>query len=341
MADQRFFKKEAPFTLGQLAEMTGSELSDPASSDKVIEDVASLQNAGVSDISFFDNRKYLAQFIASKAGACFTRKEASAHIPMGMVCLFNANPYKAYAIAATAFYPNARLSEYAAPSSFIDPSAKIGAGCYIGHGAVIGANVEIGSNCRIMHNAVIQPGVKMGDDCEIGANAYVTHAELGNRVRLHPGVCVGSPGFGFAIDRDGFTSVPQLGRVIIEDDVDIGANTTIDRGAGPDTIIGRGTRIDNLVQIGHNVKIGKYCVIVSQAGVSGSTELGDFVMAGGQSGIAGHLKIGSGAKIAAQSGIMRDVAPKEEVMGTPAVGLKQFMRQTIALARLIKRGDKT
>lgn len=341
MADPRFFKKAAPMTLGQLAELTGSVLSDPSASEQIVEDVSSLQDATSSHIGFFDNKKYLDQFKSSQAGACFARAEAAAAAPTGMICLLNANPYKAYALAATAFYQCGKPAEYVAPSSTIDPAAKLGEGCYIGHGVVIGANVEIGNRCRLMPNAVIQAGVKIGDDCEIGANAYITHALIGNRVRLHPGVCIGSPGFGFAIDRDGFTSVPQLGRVIIEDDVDIGANTTVDRGAGPDTIIGQGTRIDNLVQIGHNVKIGKYCVIVSQSGISGSTELGDFVMLGGQSGIAGHLKIGSGAKIAGQSGIMKDVAPKDEVMGSPAVSLKQFMRQTVALARLVKKGDKS
>jgi UDP-3-O-[3-hydroxymyristoyl] glucosamine N-acyltransferase len=153
---------------------------------------------------------------------------------------------------------------------------------------------------------------------------------------------VGRPGFGFAIDPAGFVSVPQLGRVVIEDGVEIGANTTIDRGAGPDTVIGAGTRIDNLVQIGHNVQIGRNCIIVSQTGISGSTKFGDFVMAGGQSGFAGHLTVGNGAKIAAQSGIMRDIPAGAEVMGYPATDLKQFMRQVATLSRLSvrKKGEQ-
>ena len=148
---------------------------------------------------------------------------------------------------------------------------------------------------------------------------------------------IGQDGFGFAIDPAGFVKVPQLGRVIIEDSVEIGANTTIDRGAGPDTVIGQGTWIDNLVQIGHNVKIGKGCVIVSQAGISGSTIIDDFVMIGGQAGIAGHLHVGSGAKVAAQSGIMRNIPAGEEQMGYPALPMKQFMRQIATLNRLSKK----
>jgi UDP-3-O-[3-hydroxymyristoyl] glucosamine N-acyltransferase len=184
---------------------------------------------------------------------------------------------------------------------------------------------------------VICDGVEIGSDCDIGANTYVTHALIGKKVRIYPGAVIGRPGFGFAIDPSGFVSVPQLGRVIIEDYVEIGANSTIDRGAGPDTIIGMGTRIDNLVQLGHNVVLGKACVIVSQTGISGSTKFGDFVMTGGQSGFAGHLTIGSGTKVGAQSGIMRDVAPGSEIMGSPGVPVKQFMRQVAIMGKMSDR----
>jgi UDP-3-O-[3-hydroxymyristoyl] glucosamine N-acyltransferase len=225
----------------------------------------------------------------------------------------------------------------------IDPSASLGTDCVIEDGVIIGAHVKIGSRCRLQAHAVIRQGVEIGDDCDIGPHVTITHALIGNKVRLHPGACIGRQGFGFAIDpATGFTAVPQLGRVIIENDVEIGANTTIDRGAGPDTVIGQGTRIDNLVQIGHNVKIGKFCVIVAQVGISGSTQIGDFAMLGGQAGIAGHIKIGQGAKIAAQSGIMRDIGAGEEVMGSPAVPIRQSMKQTAMLAKLVskKKGNE-
>ncbi len=342
MADPRFFKVSGPFTLGQLAEMTGSALSDAAHASKKVVDVAPLQDADETKLSFLDNKKYIDAFKATKAGACFVRPELAEFAPAGVVCLTNKNPYKAYAIAAQAFYPAAPVKEFSAPSAVIASSAKLGKDVSVEHGAVIGENVKIGDRCRIHPHAVICDGVEIGNDCDIGPNTYVTHALIGNKVRLHPGVCIGRSGFGFAIDPTGYVAVPQLGRVIIGDDVEIGANSTIDRGAGPDTVIGQGTRIDNLVQLGHNVKLGKYCVIVSQTGISGSTQLGDYVMTGGQAGLAGHLKVGSGAKIAAQSGVMRDVDPASEIMGSPAVPIKQFMRQVTHLSRLSARkgGEK-
>lgn len=336
MADKRFFKLAGPFTIGELAAMTGAEISAPVAADKVISDVASLQDAGADQVSFFDNKKYIDSFKATKAGAVFARPEVAAAAPEGTVCLISKNPYKAYAVAAQAFYPAPKAESFMAPSAVVDPSASIGAETFIGANAVIGRDVTIGQRCRIHANAVIEAGVVIGDDTEIYSNVYVTHALIGSRVKIYPGAVIGRPGFGFAIDMAGFLSVPQLGRVVIEDDVEIGANSTIDRGAGPDTHIGRGTRIDNLVQVGHNVKIGRNCIIVSQTGISGSTEIGDFVMIGGQAGLAGHLKVGAGAKIAAQSGIMRDIDPQDEVMGSPAVPIKQFMRQTAFLSRSIK-----
>ncbi len=342
MADRRFFALAGSFQLGRLAEMTGSALSDPSRADMVITDVAPLDTAEKTQVSFLDNKKYADAFRATKAGACFVRPELAEYAPATTVCLTNKNPYKAYALAAQMFYPASPPKSFRAASAVIDGSAKIGDDCVIEDGVIIGANVKIGSRCRIQAHAVIRQGVEIGDDCDIGPHVTISHALLGAKVRLHHGVCIGRQGFGFAIDPAGFVAVPQLGRVIIESDVEVGANTTIDRGAGPDTVIGQGTRIDNLVQIGHNVKIGKCCIIVAQVGISGSTQIGDYVMLGGQVGIAGHIKIGAGAKIAAQSGIMRDIPPGGEYMGTPAVPMKQGMRQIATLAKLVtkKKGNE-
>lgn len=337
MADARFFHLAGPFTLGQLAELTGSELSDPVAANKNVSDVGGLADADGARISFLDNKKYLAAFKATKAGACFVRPELAAHAPSGTVCLTHKNPYKAYALAAQAFYPAPVAAEYRAPSAVIDPAAIIGIGCHIGPGAVIAAGAKIGDNTRIGANAVIEKNVEIGAQSDIAPNVYITHAIIGAKVKIHPGACIGRPGFGFAMEPSGFTAVPQLGRVIIGDDVEIGANTTIDRGAGPDTVIGRGSRIDNLVQIGHNVKIGKFCVIVSQTGIAGSTELGDYVVTGGQAGLNGHIKIASGTKIAAQAGIMQSIEAPGDYMGSPAVPLKQFLRQTVAISKLVVR----
>lgn len=333
MADKRFFSIAGPFTLGQIAEMTGSELSDPVAASKAVVDVAPLQEADATKLSFLDNKKYIPVFKETKAGACFVRPELAVHAPAGTVCLTHKNPYKAYAIAAQAFYPRAPVTESRAASAVIDPSAVIGENVEIGPATVIGKNVRIGDGCRIHAHAVIGDGVEIGAGSEIGANVTLSHAIIGSRVNIQPGCVIGSPGFGFAIDPAGYIGVPQLGRVIIGDGVDIGANVCIDRGAGPDTVIGQGTRIDNLVHIAHNVKIGKFCIIAGQVGFSGSTELGDYVMIGGQAGFVGHLKIGSGAKIAAQSGVMQDIEPKTEVMGYPAVAIKKFLRQSIILGR--------
>lgn len=343
MADGRFFTRAGSFPLSRIVEATGAVLADPAQAGFTVDDVAPLDTAGATHLSFLDNKKYAESFKKTKAGACFVRPEMAAQAPAGTICLTHKNPYKAYALAAQLFYPGEALISGRAPSAHIDPSAIIGEGCMIEDGVVIGANVKIGNRCRLQSHAVIRSGVELGDDCDIGPHVTISHALIGPRVRIYPGACIGRQGFGFAIDPAGFITVPQLGRVIIESDVEIGANTTIDRGAGPDTMIGQGTRIDNLVQIGHNVKIGKHCIIVAQVGISGSTQIGDYVMIGGQAGLAGHVNIGAGARIAAQSGIMRDIPPGQtDYMGTPAVPLRQFMKQTALLARMAtpKKGEE-
>ncbi len=339
MSDDRFFKLSGPFKLGYLAELTNCELSNIEATETIVNDIAPLKEANDEQITFFDNKKYLEEFKITKAKACFVSKKMAPFAPNSLTCLVSKNPYKSYAIAARKFYPEDSDNVSISDKAIIDTTATIGDNCLIEASVVIGKNVEVGDNCNIKSNTVISDGVKIGNNCRIGANVTISHALIGNDVCIYSGVVVGSRGFGFAIDySEGFTTVPQLGRVIIEDKVEIGANTTVDRGAGPDTVIGEGTRIDNLVQIGHNVKVGKHCIIVSQAGISGSTEVGDGVMIGGQTGIAGHLKIGAGAKIAAKSGVMRDIpAGVVEYMGVPAIPLKQYMRQIVTLNKLIKK----
>ncbi len=337
MADTRFFQRSEPKTLQELARHCGAEVSEGANPDQVIDDVAPLDRAGPSHIAFFENKKYKEDFRETKAGACIVAPDHADAAPEGLALLLTPSPYKAYARVAALFYPEAWPDPGVANSASIDKSAILGDDCVIGHGVVIEAGAQIGNHCWIEHGAVIGKNVSIGDHCRIGANAVISHALIGSHVRLYPGARIGQDGFGFAIDPQGHVKVPQLGRVIIEDHCEIGANTCIDRGAGPDTVIGQGTWIDNLVQIGHNVKIGKGCILVSQVGISGSTELGDFAVLGGQAGVAGHLKIGGGARIAAQSGIMRDVEPKAELMGSPAVPLKQFMRQVAFLSKMVNK----
>jgi UDP-3-O-[3-hydroxymyristoyl] glucosamine N-acyltransferase len=337
MADPRFFTRAGPFTVEEIAARTGATLAEGADRARVLTDVAPLESAGPDDLSFLDNRKYLDAFAASRAGAAFVRPDLAARAPATMVALLAKDPYKAYALAAQAFYPPRAPAPGVASTAVVDPSARLGAGVSVGPYAVIGAGVEIGDRCRIGPHVVIEEGAVLAEDVRVDAHCTLSHCFVGPGTVIFPGARIGQDGFGFAPDPKGHVRVPQLGRVIIGANVEIGANTTIDRGAGPDTVIGDGAMIDNLVQIGHNVAVGRGCVLVAQVGISGSTKLGDFVMAGGQSGIAGHLTIGAGARIAAKGGVMRDVAAGVTVCGFPAVPITEFMRQVAVLQRLVKR----
>ena len=340
MADPRFFDRVGPFTAAALAAIGKAEVPPGANAGLNISDVGRLEDAGPEQISFFENIKYRDQLHKTNAGACLVAPEYVGEVPANTVPLITRTPYKAYALIAQAFYPQPRPASNIHPTAHIDPSAKVGSNVTLEMGAHIGPNAEIGDDCWVGPYAVIGRGVVLGPACVIGAHATISHALVGAHVRIYPGARIGQDGFGFAIDPTGHVKVPQLGRVIIEDGVEIGANTAIDRGALGDTHIGAGSWIDNLVQIGHNVKIGRGCVLVAQVGVAGSTVLGDFVVLAGQAGIAGHLNIGSGVRVAAQSGVMRDIPPKSDVMGSPAVPIKQHMRHVAMLNRLIKR-DKS
>jgi len=338
MADPRFFKVAGPFTLGEIAALVGAEIGKGGDPGLILRDVAPLDTAGLEQLSFLDNRKYVEAFRKSAAAAIVVSPDLAGEAPGTAALLLSKDPYRAYAKAAQAFYPDRLPPADIAASAVVDPSAKLGEGCVVSPNAVIEAEVEIGARCRIGPNSVIARGCKLGDDVKVGANATLSHCLIGSRVNLYPGVRIGQDGFGFAAGPAGVTKVPQLGRVIIEDDVEVGANTTIDRGAGPDTVIGAGTMIDNLVQIGHNVRVGRGCILVSQVGISGSTHLDDYVVIGGQGGLIGHLRIGKGAKIGAQAGVMNDVPAGATVMGSPAKPRLDFLRQQVMLERLTKKG---
>ena len=317
--------------------MIGAELPAGANDDAKFEDVAPLSTAGPRDVSFLDNKRYVEEFKISQAGACIVEATLADSAPKGMELLISATPYHAYALAAQAFYPEPVFEPGISASAEIDATADVANDCLIEAGVVVGPRATIGARCRIGANSVIGEEVVVGEHTSIGPGASLSHCLIGARVLIHPGVCIGQRGFGFAMAASGHVKVPQLGRVVIEDDVEIGANSTIDRGSGPDTVIGAGSMIDNLVQIGHNVSLGRGCIIIAQAGVAGSTRLEDFAVVAAQGGVSGHLVIGRGAQVGAKSGVMRDVAAGEKVAGIPAVPVKEHFRQVATLKRLASR----
>jgi UDP-3-O-[3-hydroxymyristoyl] glucosamine N-acyltransferase len=337
-----FFERAGPFSLGTVAEAAQAKAVDGADLDLPINDVRPLDSAARGDLSFLDNPKYLPLFAATGASACLVAPKFASQAPPGAACLVTPEPYRAFARALLLFYPDALQPKAALKGGSdapIHPSAVLESGAIIEPGAVIGPEVRIGRDTTIAAGSVIGYRVHVGRGCYIGPSATVTHALIGNHVTIHAGVAVGQDGFGFAMGRSGHLKVPQIGRVIIQDDVEIGANTTIDRGALRDTVIGEGTKIDNLVQIGHNVVIGRHCIIVAQTGISGSAELGDFVALGGQVGVVGHVKIGAGAQIAASSNVRGDVPPGVRWGGTPAKPVRLWFRELTLLQKLAARKD--
>lgn len=340
MADPRFFSNAGPYSLARIAETAEAEIVGTDDTDRLFLDVMPIDQAGGEHVSFLDNRKYTDQFRTSAAGACIVGPDVVELAPVGMCLLVTAEPYHAYARVAALFYPNPASTGEIHPSAVVADDANIGDDVEIGPCAVIGNGAMIGRGCIIEAGAVIGNGVEIGENTRIGANTTITNACIGADTIIHGGVRIGQDGFGFAMGPGGHVKVPQLGRVMVGDNVEIGANTTIDRGTGPDTVIGNGTKIDNLVQIAHNVQIGQNCVIVSQVGISGSTELGDFVVVAGQVGLTGHLKIGSGSRIAAQSGVMRDVEAGQEVGGSPAKPVRAWLKEVAMIERMArKRGE--
>jgi UDP-3-O-[3-hydroxymyristoyl] glucosamine N-acyltransferase len=339
MADPRFFHLAGPFSLRQLAEIAGAEVAGAADLDRRFFDVAPLTAATPEQVSFLEDRKYTGALAQSNAGACVMRAENAANAPAAMVRLIVPRPMLGYARIAAAFYPPAPVVGEIHPRACVDPTAAIGEGTRIEAGVVVGAGAEIGARCRIEANAVIGPGVRLGNDGRVGAGATLEFCRIGSRVVIHTGVRIGQEGFGVVPGPQGHTRIPQLGLVVIGDDVEIGANSTLARGALGDTVIESGTKIDNLVQIGHNVRLGRGCILVSQVGISGSTTIGNFVMIGGQAGFAGHTRVGDGARVGAKAGIMRDIAAGETVLGSPALPARQFFRQCAVLARLAKKKE--
>jgi UDP-3-O-[3-hydroxymyristoyl] glucosamine N-acyltransferase len=308
-----------------------------AKTDWVVEDVAALEDAATPHLTFCAGKHSSARLTNSRAGFCLIDGDVEVPAFVRPVVLQCKSAAWAFANAARAFYPDAGLQQWP-QSEYIHASAKLGEHVHLSPGAVVGPGAEIGDRTRVGPNAVIGRGVTIGRDCEIGSNVSIACAYLGDRVTILPCAQIGQPGFGFVSDSSGHAKVPQLGRVIVQDDVEIGACTAVDRGALGDTVIGERSKVDNLVQIGHNTHIGRNCVIVAQVGISGSCELGDFVVLGGQVGLADHVTIGEGARLAARSAAAPgELAGGQDYGGVPARPIQQWRRELAAIAMLSRR----
>jgi UDP-3-O-[3-hydroxymyristoyl] glucosamine N-acyltransferase len=335
-----FWTLAGPFALSEVAAYAGARIPEQfaGEADKPMRTVKALDEARSQDVAFFDNRKYLPALKETKAGAIFMAAGYAEKAPAHAIPLISKDPYRSFAKSLELFFPDAGHPKVgSADGGLIAASARIEEGAIVEAGAIVGPEAQVGRGTRIAAGAVIGYRVAIGRECFVGPGATVTHALIGNRVILHAGVRIGQDGFGFAMGPLGHYKVRQVGRVIVQDDVEIGANATIDRGALKDTVIGEGSKIDNLVQIAHNVVIGRRCVIVAQTGISGSTVLEDFVAMGGQCGTVGHIRIGAGAQVGAQSGVHCDIPPGERWAGYPAKPVTSWAREVALLKRLTKR----
>ena len=330
----RFFAHTGPHDLDEIARVAGTA---PPSRPATLRGVAGLHGAGPQDLAFIGHARHLPALLATQAGAVIVAPDLLDQVPPGTIPLVTGNPHLAWALAAELFHPAASARPGIHPRAFVHDDAAVHPTAEVGPMAVVDAGAEVGAGCIIGPGAVVGAGAVLGAACRIGANATVSHAILGARVYVYPGARIGQEGFGFAITAAGFQTVPQLGRVLIGDDVEVGANATVDRGSTRDTVIGTGTRLDNGVQIAHNVHVGHHCAFAAHVAISGSVTVGDFVQMGGQVGMSEHLHIGNGVRIGAQAGVIGDLEDKAVVLGSPAMPIRTFFRQVATLKRLAKR----
>ncbi len=327
--DARFFDTLSPLSVGDLAALTGGEVV--RSSETRFTRVAPLAVADAEAVAFLGDRKFLTALEGTGAGCVFVPAEAVDAAPANAAVIVTRTPQAAWAVAALALHRAVRLEASDVAAACEDDSVVVEPGVVLGQG------VRIGKGSRIGANTVLGPGVQIGRNCDIGPNVTVRFALLGDRVKIYAGARLGEAGFGAAGGASGPVDVPQLGRVIVQDGVTIGANTCIDRGAFDDTVIGENTKIDNLVMIGHNCVIGRNCLIAGHAGISGSVTVGDGVMFGGKAGVGDHIKIGDGARVAAGAGVLADIPGGETWSGYPAKPIRQFLREIVWVSKQASR----
>lgn len=342
MSEPAFFTPLRGYSAGEIALLTGSELREARLAERRVTGVASLATGGDGMLVFAEGRRNFSLLNGLKAAALLCTPELAAGAPAGIAVLVSPRPQRAFAIVARMLYPSAARpgaltgESGLSPQALIDPAATVEPGAIVEAGAVVCAGASIGSGTVLAPHVVVGPSCQIGRDGYIGPGVTIQAALLGNRVYIHPGARIGQDGFGYTAGSHGPEKVPQIGRVIVQDDVEIGANSTIDRGAMSDTVIGEGAKIDNLVQIAHNVRIGRGCIVAAQCGISGSVTIGDFAMLGGSVGIADHLSVGAGAQLAAGSGVMEDVPAGARWGGSPAVPIRDWLRE-VAVSRKLGR----
>src|ERR1700727_2007919 len=330
--ESRFFDRPSGLTISEIIALTGAEGSANASMSHVITGVAPADLAGPADLAFIDANKFTDALIKTRAGACLMPKRFTGHAPEGLVVLRTEAPYHAFVAVHRKLYPQslrpASLFETDGiyEGAIVHPAARLESDVTVDPGAVIGPRAEIGGGSIIASNAVIGPDVAIGRDCSIGAGCSIVHTLIGDRVIIHPGCRIGQDGFGYTEDA-AQQKIPQTGRVIIQNDVEIGAGTSIDRGGIRDTVIGEASKIDNLCQIGHNCQIGRHCVVVALSGLSGSVTLEDYALLGVAFGLAPHLTVGNAARVAARSGVISDIPAGETLVVYPARPRLQCMRK--------------
>ena len=343
MAQPRFFEQPPSSTLADIAALTKARLVDPSRGGQQVRGLASLDEAGPTHLTFFDNLKYADQLASTKAGACLVSERFEVRVPAHVAVLRAAQPFREFVKIARELHSDALRPQSwfgtagIAASAIIDPGAHLEDGVIVDPLAVIGPNAEIGAGTVIGAGAVIGANVRIGRDCDVGARCSIQFALIGNNVLIHPGCSIGQDGYGFVFfGPDGHLKVPQTGRVLIQNDVEIGAGTTIDRGSLRDTVIGEGTKIDNQVQIGHNVTIGRHCLLAAQIGLAGSLTIGDNVALGAKVGINNHLRIGDGAQVTAMSAVKDDIPANGRWGGHFAKPTRQWFREIVAIERLVR-----